>query len=154
MARSGGRRGGPGRHHPPLITSAPHNPEEDLNRRQMQYLGLMSLRVICFVAAVFLHGVWRWVAVAGAAVLPAIAVVIANAVDLRLNRTTDLPPVPPEEVDRPALENPETPPVIIPGESEPGQEHKGRAPDVGEGDDPLSPRSPTSDDPAGGSSDH
>lgn len=85
---------------------------------------MMSLRVICFVAAVFLHGVWRWIAVAGAAFLPAIAVVIANAVDLRLNKGgQELPDVPPEEPGRPALAGPDAvPPVIIPGESEPGHD--------------------------------
>lgn len=81
---------------------------------------MMSLRVVCFIAAVFLHGVWRWIAVAGAAFLPAIAVVIANAVDLRLNKGQDLPDVPPEESPRPELEGPDrTTPLIIPGESEP-----------------------------------
>lgn len=81
---------------------------------------MMSLRVICFIAAVFLHGMWRWIAVAGAAFLPAIAVVIANAVDLRLNKGQQLPDVPPEEPGHAALEGPDAaPPVIIPGESEP-----------------------------------
>jgi len=114
---------------------------------------MMSLRIICFVAAVFLHGVWRWVAVAGAAFLPAIAVVIANAVDLRLNRGQDLPDVPPEEPQRPELEGPDrATPLIIPGESEPtrGTGTSPNAPgDEAPGSDGPEDGSPGPDRPAG-----
>lgn len=126
---------------------------------------MMSLRVACFIAAVFLHGVWRWIAVAGAAFLPAIAVVIANAVDLRLNKGQDLPDVPPEEPQRPELEGPDrTTPLIIPGESEPlrgngtppptsGEPQPGRPEAAGTEDDPESAgpedTAPGADGPAG-----
>lgn len=75
---------------------------------------MMSLRVICFVSAVFLAGPWRWIAVAGAAFLPAIAVVIANAIDLRRKQGGEVPAVTPQSVDLPALEAaPEQPLVIL-----------------------------------------
>ncbi len=78
----------------------------------------MSLRVICFVAAVFVHGWLRWACIIAAAVLPAIAVLIANAVDLRRHPPGRVPPV--TEPDHPALESgPPDPPVVIPGETRP-----------------------------------
>ncbi|SDB90962.1 Protein of unknown function [Raineyella antarctica] len=97
--------------------------EEDLSRRQTKYLALMSLRVICFVAAIFLHGAWRWVAVGGAAFLPAIAVVIANAIDLRAKKGGEVPQVTQPASDQAMIEGSTTPepPIIIPGEAEPDE---------------------------------
>jgi hypothetical protein len=40
----------------------------------------MSIRTLCFVLAVVVHGPLRWVFVSAALVLPYIAVVMANAV--------------------------------------------------------------------------
>ena len=40
----------------------------------------MTIRTVCFVLAVVVHGPMRWVFVAFALVLPYIAVVMANAV--------------------------------------------------------------------------
>jgi len=64
------------------ITSAAPSPAEDLRRRQRRYLLSMSLRSACFVGAVVagLAGIdWLWpILIAGALVLPYIAVVLAN----------------------------------------------------------------------------
>ena len=64
------------------ITSAAVSPQEDLRGRQKRYLISMSLRSMCFVGAVIagLAGVdWLWpILIAGALVLPYIAVVLAN----------------------------------------------------------------------------
>lgn len=90
---------------------------------------MMSLRVICFVAAVFLTGAWRWLAVAGAAFLPAIAVVIANAIDLRRKQGGEVPTVTPQPVDLPELEAAREQPLVIPAE-----------PADGAPDDPAPPK--------------
>ncbi len=48
----------------------------------------------CFIAMIFVPGLWRLVLLAGAAFLPGIAVILANAVDLRV---ASLGPQPPAE---------------------------------------------------------
>lgn len=65
------------------ITSAPEPLADDLARRQRRYLWQMGIRVLCFVAAAVL---WPYVPVAvsltliaAAAILPYIAVLLANA---------------------------------------------------------------------------
>lgn len=65
------------------ITTAPQSRADDIRKRQKRYLLSMSLRTICFVGAVLasLNGIdwlWPWL-VAGALILPYIAVVAANA---------------------------------------------------------------------------
>ena len=65
------------------ITTAAGNRADDIRARQKRYLFSMSLRTICFVGAIIasLAGVdWLWpFLIAGAIVLPYIAVVMANA---------------------------------------------------------------------------
>jgi hypothetical protein len=65
------------------ITTAAANRADDIRARQRRYLLSMSLRTLCFVGAIiaFLTGVnWLWpILIAGAVVLPYIAVVMANA---------------------------------------------------------------------------
>ncbi|MBK7272538.1 MAG: DUF3099 domain-containing protein [Actinomycetales bacterium] len=56
---------------------------QDTDMRMRRYLITMAIRVLCFVLAVVFEGWLRWVFVAGAAVLPYIAVVLANAVGPR-----------------------------------------------------------------------
>jgi hypothetical protein len=51
-----------------------------LAHRQRRYLISMSIRTLCFILAVVVHGPLRWVFVSAALVLPYIAVVMANAV--------------------------------------------------------------------------
>ena len=63
------------------ITTAGASREADIARRQRRYVFSMGVRTACFVAAVLVGPGWlRWVLVAGAVVLPYVAVVMANAV--------------------------------------------------------------------------
>ncbi len=65
------------------ITTAAANRADDIRARQKRYLLSMSLRTICFVGAVLtsLAGIdWLWpFLIAGAIILPYVAVVMANA---------------------------------------------------------------------------
>lgn len=61
------------------ITSAPKSLKNDLAARQKRYLLSMSIRTICFLLTVVLPSPLRWFALAGAMLLPYIAVVVANA---------------------------------------------------------------------------
>ena len=65
------------------ITSAAASPNDDIASRQKRYLFSMGLRTICFVGAIIasLLGIhWLWpILIAGALVLPYVAVVMANA---------------------------------------------------------------------------
>ena len=61
------------------ITSAPRSLKNDLAGRQRRYLISMIIRTVCFLLTVALPSPSRWFALAGAMVLPYIAVVIANA---------------------------------------------------------------------------
>jgi hypothetical protein len=61
------------------ITSAPKRLSSDLVARQRRYLISMIIRTVCFLLTVFLPSPYRWFALAGAMVLPYVAVVIANA---------------------------------------------------------------------------
>ncbi|MGC4111862.1 MAG: DUF3099 domain-containing protein [Nocardioides sp.] len=80
MART--RRGAPT---PIRITTASASPDEDISARQRRYLIAMGVRTLCFlvVAALaithFGPGWLPWIFVAGAVVLPYVAVVMANA---------------------------------------------------------------------------
>jgi hypothetical protein len=65
------------------ITTAAGNRADDIKARQKRYLYSMSLRTLCFVGAIIasMAGVdWLWpILIAGALILPYIAVVMANA---------------------------------------------------------------------------
>lgn len=61
------------------ITSAPKRLSTDLAARQRRYLISMIIRTVCFLLTVFLPDPFRWFALAGAMVLPYVAVVVANA---------------------------------------------------------------------------
>ena len=62
------------------ITTASSSRNEDIAARQKRYLFSMGLRTVCFVAAIVVGPGWlRWVLVAGALILPYVAVVMANA---------------------------------------------------------------------------
>jgi hypothetical protein len=64
-----------------LITSAPMSPDEEFYRRRRRYAILMGTRAICIVAAVLTYRVSLVLAlglVAGGAILPWCAVIIAN----------------------------------------------------------------------------
>jgi Protein of unknown function (DUF3099) len=61
------------------ITSAPEGLSVDQSGRQKRYFYSMMLRTLCFILAVALPSPYRWIALAGAVVLPYVSVIIANA---------------------------------------------------------------------------
>jgi fatty acid desaturase len=66
------------------ITTARSSAAEDMRSRKKRYAWSMSIRLVCFVAAVAVgSGVFMWLLIAGAVFLPLFAVVIANAGDQR-----------------------------------------------------------------------
>lgn len=97
-----------------VVTDAPTAHSDDLEMRQKRYAISMIIRTSCFGLIFVFHSWWlRIPCVLGAAVIPAIAVVLANARD---NRT---PPAQKagheaEQVDAPMI----TSGHVIPGEIE------------------------------------
>jgi uncharacterized membrane protein len=77
---------------PVLITAAEPSLDEQLKRRQRRYLLMMSTRLACLVLAAVFYQTWWLLAIfiAGAVVLPWMAVLIAN----------DRPPKKAEKVNR------------------------------------------------------
>lgn len=95
------RETGPGRL---SATSLPESALDDQNRRMRGYLISMSIRTVCFLAAVFTWSSIRPLSLAffaAAAVLPYVAVVFANATGKRridqMGAVTP-PPVPHKEI--------------------------------------------------------
>lgn len=70
------------------ITTAPQNASAEVDARQRRYVIAMGIRTVCFILAIVLSGVVRWVLVAAAVLLPYFAVVMAN----RVNRRTPAKP--------------------------------------------------------------
>lgn len=92
-----------------MITTARFSRSLDTDARRTRYLWTMAARVACFLAACFTPLPWNLLLLLGAAVLPAIAVMLANAIDLRVN-----PPQPPATTaERPALTSPDTLPGSV-----------------------------------------
>ena len=82
-----------------LITTAGRSHSLDLEERQRRYILTMAVRTACFIAFLIVPGWWKVATLIAAAVLPAIAVLLANNVDHRPPAT-----LPPEDgADRPAL---------------------------------------------------
>ena len=98
------------------ITSAAVPLTDDVAQRTRRYLIQMSIRVVCFVAAVAIDHWTRWVLLVGAVVLPYIAVVLANAGHDRSSSDpgTFLPPAVPRAL-------PSAGPVPDPGPPRPGR---------------------------------
>lgn len=65
------------------MTEVAESRTDDLNRRRRNYAIAMSIRTGSFLALFFVPGVWKLVPLAAAAVLPVIAVMLANAIDHR-----------------------------------------------------------------------
>ncbi len=63
------------------ITTASASRKDDISRRQRRYVISMSIRTVCFVAAILVEGWLRWTLVVAALLLPYVAVVMANAVN-------------------------------------------------------------------------
>jgi len=68
---------------PVRITTAGTSRADDIAGRQRRYLFSMAVRVVCFVGAVLADGWLRWALVAGAVLLPYVAVVFANTEEQR-----------------------------------------------------------------------
>jgi Protein of unknown function (DUF3099) len=83
MARDLRRRDGRHGDEAVRITTAASSRNDDIAARQKRYLYSMTLRSLCFVGAIIAalaHVGWLWpILIAGALVLPYIAVVMANA---------------------------------------------------------------------------
>jgi hypothetical protein len=70
---------------PVRITTAPTSHRDDLARRRRRYSISMGIRTLCFIGAVVVGDGWfRWVLVAGAFILPYVAVVMANSASPRI----------------------------------------------------------------------
>lgn len=66
--------------HSVRITTAPTSAADEIAGRQRRYLISMAIRTACVIGAVAVGpGVLRWVLIAGAVLLPYVAVVFANA---------------------------------------------------------------------------
>ncbi len=63
---------------PQSITTLAESPDDDRRRRMIRYLIAMTIRVICIILCLFVQGWWLLLPVAGAVILPYIAVVLAN----------------------------------------------------------------------------
>ena len=77
------------------ITAAPHNPGQDISRRQGRYLVSMTIRTLCFIGAVFAVKI-PWLCatlIAASFLLPFEAVVIANVAAPRVAQDLEGPGV-------------------------------------------------------------
>jgi hypothetical protein len=65
---------------PVRITTATRPKSQDIAARQRRYLFSMSIRTVCFILAIiFRESPAAWFFIAGAIILPYVAVVVANA---------------------------------------------------------------------------
>ena len=65
------------------ITDARSGASQELARRQRRYALTMAFRTACFLAMIFVPGVFRWILFAAAVLLPYVAVIFANQVNER-----------------------------------------------------------------------
>ena len=86
-----------------MITSARFSKSLDTDARRKRYLWTMGVRVVCFLAATVTPMPWNFVLLVAAAILPTIAVMLANAIDLRRPSEPE-----PAEPGQPALTSPDT----------------------------------------------
>lgn len=77
------------------VTTASASRSDDVDARQRRYLLIMAVRIACVPFAIVVEGWARWVFIAGAVVLPYVAVVVANAA--RRTEPGALVPVEPEQ---------------------------------------------------------
>lgn len=60
------------------ITTLPPSPDEERHHRMVQYSVTMGIRMVCVVLLFVVPGWWALLPLAGAIVLPAMAVLVAN----------------------------------------------------------------------------
>ena len=89
---------------PTLITSARKRRSLDTDERRNRYLWTMAVRVACFLAATVTPLPWNLMLLLATAVLPTIAVMLANAIDQRRPPEVEAP----EPVDCIAITSAET----------------------------------------------
>lgn len=77
------------------ITGVRRSALDDQRSRRNRYLWSMGVRTLCFGLAVVSTGPLRWVFIAGAILLPYIAVVLANAGRERMGPEPEAPTSPP-----------------------------------------------------------
>lgn len=63
---------------PQSITSLPESPDDERRRRMIQYGVAMGIRLVCVIVCFFVKGWWLVLPLAGAVLLPYVAVVLAN----------------------------------------------------------------------------
>lgn len=68
------------------ITSLPRSPDDDRHSRMVKYTVTMGIRVVCIGLCLVVQGWWLVVCIAGAVILPYVAVVLANAVNSNTSR--------------------------------------------------------------------
>ncbi len=93
-----------------MITTARFSKSLDADQRRTRYLWTMAARVVCFLAATMTPLPWNLLLLLAAAVLPTVAVMLANAIDLR--RPVDTPEAEPSSA-RPALTSADTLPGVV-----------------------------------------
>lgn len=60
------------------ITDAAERQSTGVSARAKSYAFKMFLRIVFIIAAVMVEGIWQWIFLAGAAIIPWLAVVVAN----------------------------------------------------------------------------
>ena len=60
------------------ITTLPPSPDEERHHRMVQYSVTMGIRMVCVILIFVVPGWWAIIPLAGAVVLPAIGVMVAN----------------------------------------------------------------------------
>ncbi len=75
------------------VTSVGINPEFERRRRMIRYTVAMTIRVVCLILGMFVQGWLMWVCFAGAILLPYIAVILANDIQVRAESEAPVPVV-------------------------------------------------------------
>jgi Protein of unknown function (DUF3099) len=119
-ARSGGGVAF-GSFNPATITDARSGASEEIASRQRRYAITMAFRTACFLAMIFVPGVFRWVLFGCAVFLPYVAVIFANQAH---QRQAGSPVGGAEPGDAPAIAAGPEPHEIITGDVE--KEHDDR----------------------------
>ncbi len=124
----------------PSISDAQESLAQDQARRTKRYLIQMGIRLVCFLAAVIVHGWFSFVLIGAAIVLPYVAVLLVNAG--RDQRTYDVSPMERLQVEA-AADHPSLGRVV-----ELDDEGKVRREDPDAPGAPDAPVPPSTDEPA------
>jgi hypothetical protein len=91
------------RSHPTLITDARSGASQELSSRVRRYTYTMAFRTACFIAMIFVPGVFRWILFGCAVFLPLIAVIVANQANRRFVSRWAAAAIPTPASDAPQL---------------------------------------------------